>query len=105
MGYESLMAAVALCRPGLPYAEIGGAIEDVLDRYKLESVREFSGHGIGRHFHALPRVWHYRHQEWPFWSEGVMEIGHTFTIEPMVVMGSAEVDVLDDGWTAVTADG
>jgi methionyl aminopeptidase len=64
-------------------------------------VREYCGHGIGRNFHEEPQLLHY----------GIagtgrrLQPGMVFTIEPMVNEGSAENRVLDDDWTAVTADG
>lgn len=63
-------------------------------------VREFVGHGIGRDLHEDPQVPNYG-------SPGrgpVLKPGMTFCIEPMVNLGRAEVDVLDDQWTVVTRD-
>lgn len=103
--HDALMTAIAACRPGLPYAAIGRIIEDALTPCGLNSVRDLCGHGIGRDFHMRPRVWHYRHDEWPFLGEGNMCAGHSFTIEPMVVEGGYELVELEDEWTMVTADG
>jgi methionyl aminopeptidase len=64
-------------------------------------VRDFCGHGIGRHFHEDPQLLHYG-------TPGTgrrLQAGMVFTVEPMVNQGVPEVRVLDDQWTAVTADG
>ena len=64
-------------------------------------VRDFVGHGIGRVFHDEPKVSHIGN-----WGRGVrLKPGMTFTIEPMINLGTWEVRILDDDWTAVTADG
>ena len=63
-------------------------------------MREFCGHGIGAKFHEEPQVLHYG---WP--GTGlVLEPGMTFTIEPMINAGRAEIRQLADGWTIVTKD-
>jgi len=105
--YDSWQAAIDICKPGRPYKDIGGVIEDHLDRVHKEtgrlytSVRNFAGHGIGSVFHANPTVLHYRNNE----RSGVMEKGHTFTIEPMICEGTPESVVWPDAWTAATKDG
>jgi methionyl aminopeptidase len=99
--YKALKAAIAICRPGVKYSEIGGAIEDVIKPKGYASVREFCGHGIGRTFHTTPNVLHYKNKQ----RSGVMAVGHTFTIEPMICAGSAVPVTWPDKWTAATADG
>ncbi len=56
---------------------------------------------INRQFHTFPNVVHYQTKE----NLGIMQPGHTFTIEPMICMGSAEHLMWPDGWTATTVDG
>jgi methionyl aminopeptidase len=64
-------------------------------------VRDFVGHGIGRAFHTEPQVSHVGQ-----YGRGPrMRPGMTFTIEPMINIGGYECEILDDDWTAVTADG
>lgn len=99
--YKAWKAAIAICRPGVKYSEIGGAIEDVIKPKGYASVREFCGHGIGRTFHTTPNVLHYKNKQ----RSGVMAVGHTFTIEPMICAGSAVPVTWPDKWTAATADG
>ena len=63
-------------------------------------VRDFCGHGIGKEFHTAPNILHYGNK-----GQGtVLEEGMFFTIEPMINIGKKEVNILDDGWTAVTKD-
>ncbi|CAI5987532.1 unnamed protein product [Closterium sp. NIES-64] len=70
------------------------------DKHSYGVVRKFIGHGVGSVFHAGPAVLHYRNNE-----PGRMQVGQTFTIEPMFTMGGVRDVMWDDGWTAVTADG
>jgi len=63
-------------------------------------VREFCGHGIGRKFHEEPQVLHYGQQG----TGLVLAAGMTFTIEPMINAGRADIRQLADGWTIVTKD-
>ncbi len=97
----SLELGIRACRPGGPVSDIGRAIESHANKHQLGVVREFIGHGIGTDFHSNLQIAHYfdrRHRE-------PLEIGTTFTIEPMLTLGSPNADVWDDGWTAVTIDG
>ena len=64
----------------MPYRDIGAVINDVADQHKLGVVREYVGHGVGRAFHSAPTINHFRNN-----SSGVMKLGQTFTIEPMIV--------------------
>ena len=63
-------------------------------------VREFCGHGIGKVFHTTPNILHYKNRE-----AGKMEVGHVFTIEPMICEGAREHVEWRDKWTATTIDG
>ena len=96
---EALAAAVALVRPGLPVRAIGDAIQAIADREGLGIVREFVGHGVGRVFHSNPAIVHCRNRE-----PGTLVVGQTFTIEPMLTLGSPRSKMWKDGWTVVTAD-
>ena len=82
------------------FMHIGHAIQSYVEGQRFTVVRDFCGHGIGRHFHAPPNILHFGRP-----GEGtVLQAGMFFTIEPMVNAGRPEVKVLDDGWTAVTRD-
>ena len=96
-----MMAGIAAVRPGARLYDIGRAIEDHATAHRLGVVREFIGHGIGEQFHGGLQVLHYFDER----ADTVLEPGMTFTIEPMITLGSPDLWVWDDGWTAVTRDG
>jgi len=98
--YDVWQAAIAHCKPGALYKGIGGIIEDSIQKYGYSSVAHFCGHGIGKTFHTTPNILHYRNNE-----PGKMEVGHVFTIEPMICEGTSRHIEWDDKWTATTKDG
>jgi methionyl aminopeptidase len=98
---ECLAIGMSAVRPGRPISDIGRAIEGHAARYHYGVVRTFVGHGIGQQFHMEPSVPHYFTPS----ASRPMEPGMTFTIEPMITLGSWRERVWDDGWTAVTVDG
>ncbi|XP_006647946.2 methionine aminopeptidase 1D, chloroplastic/mitochondrial [Oryza brachyantha] len=97
---ECLDRAISICAPGVEIKRIGQTIQDHADKFKFGVVREFVGHGVGRVFHAEPVVLHFRNSEW-----GRMMLNQTFTIEPMITVGSINPVIWSDDWTAVTEDG
>jgi methionyl aminopeptidase len=98
--YEALLRGIAAVRPGATLGDVGHAIQSYVEGKRFSVVRDFCGHGIGRHFHEAPNILHFgRPGEGPQLRPGMF-----FTIEPMVNAGRPEVKVLDDGWTAVTRD-
>ncbi|KAF9975267.1 Methionine aminopeptidase 1D, chloroplastic/mitochondrial [Actinomortierella ambigua] len=97
---EALDKAIAICKPGVPFNQIGKTIQGVADKYGYTISQEFSGHGIGKEFHCLPLIFHHDNDE-----EGEMEAGMIFTIEPMFCQGSAVGVQWPDRWTVSTADG
>ena len=99
--YQAFKAAIAICKPGVKYNEIGGVIEDIVHAKGFTSVKEFCGHGVGRVFHTTPSVLHYKNKV----RSGIMAPGHTFTIEPMICIGSNTPVTWPDAWTATTSDG
>lgn len=99
--YTAFEAAISYCKPGMPYNGIGGIIEDIIAKKGYSTVKEFCGHGIGKVFHSLPNVLHYKNNQ----RSGIMSPGHTFTIEPMICLGSNKPLTWPDEWTATTTDG
>ncbi|HXU91352.1 MAG TPA: type I methionyl aminopeptidase [Methylomirabilota bacterium] len=98
---ESLEAAIAECRAGRRLSDVSHAVQAHVERHGFSVVRAFVGHGIGRALHEDPQIPN-------FGDPGrgpQLRPGMVLAIEPMVTMGSWEVKVLDDGWTAVTRDG
>jgi methionyl aminopeptidase len=82
-------------------SDISAAIQEHVESNGFSVVRAFVGHGIGRSLHEEPQVPNFgRPGQGPRLKEGM-----TIAIEPMVNAGGSDVKVLDDGWTAVTADG
>lgn len=98
---ESLNLAIDAVTPGGPVSDIGRAIEAHATAHRLGVVREFIGHGVGTEFHTSLQIPHYfdRRLTTP------LEVGTSFTIEPMLTLGDPEGVMWDDGWTAVTQDG
>lgn len=88
-------------RPGRQVNVIGRVIESYARRFGYGVVRDFTGHGIGTSFHSGLIIPHY--DAAPH-HDDVMEPGMTFTIEPMLCLGTHEWEMWDDGWTVVTKD-
>jgi methionyl aminopeptidase len=97
---EALDCAIAICRPGRKFSDIGAEIEKVAARRDLRVIREFCGHGTGPSLHMQPLVEHCANK-----SHHVMAAGMVFTIEPILVEGGRRLATWDDGWSAVTMDG
>jgi len=97
---ESLQRAIEQCLPGRRVGDIGHAVQQYVEAEGFSIVRDFVGHGIGTSLHEEPQVPN-------FGTAGVgarLRPGMVLAIEPMVNLGRPEVEVLDDGWTAVAAD-
>ena len=98
---EAMMRGIKAVAPGRAVSVIGRVIEAYARRFDYGVVRDFTGHGIGTSFHSGLVIPHY---DDPGWNT-VMEPGMTFTIEPMLTLGSIDYEMWDDGWTVVTKDG
>jgi methionyl aminopeptidase len=98
---EALDRGIKAVRPGRRINVIGRVIESYARRFGYGVVREFTGHGIGTSFHSGLIVPHYDAPEY----DDVIEVGMTFTIEPMLNLGTHEWEMWDDDWTVVTRDG
>ena len=97
---ECLDRGIAAVVPGRPISDIGRAIEEHATAHGYGVVRAYCGHGIGERFHTSLQVPHYYEAQ----SRTIMRPGMTFTIEPMITVGTWDHLVWPDGWTAVTAD-
>ena len=97
-----LRRAITAVAPGRPINVVGRVIESYAKRFGYGVVRDFTGHGIGTAFHTGLVIPHY--DAAPLYDT-VIEPGMTFTIEPMLSLGTPDCVEWDDGWTAVTADG
>ena len=99
--HEALMRGINAVKPGRRLNVIGRVIESYAKRFGYGVVRDFTGHGIGTSFHSGLIVPHY---DTPLYDDEI-QVGMTFTIEPMLNLGTHEWVMWDDGWTVVTRDG
>jgi len=98
---ECLRRGMRQVHPGKTVGDIGWAIQRYAESQDCSVVREFVGHGVGFDFHEQPQVPHFGRK-----NNGVKLVpGMVFTIEPMINLGSKELKILDDDWTAVARDG
>jgi methionyl aminopeptidase len=97
---ESLNRAIKAVKPGRQINIIGRVIESYAKRFGYGVVRDFTGHGINSAFHSGLIIPHYDNPH----ATTVIKPGMTFTIEPMLTLGSQDYDMWDDGWTIVTRD-
>ncbi|HZY26914.1 MAG TPA: type I methionyl aminopeptidase, partial [Jiangellaceae bacterium] len=98
---EAMLRGVKAVRPGRSINVIGRVIESYARRFGYGVVRDFTGHGIGTAFHSGLVIPHYDDPS----ATTMIEPGMTFTIEPMLNLGTPEWVMWDDGWTVVTKDG
>jgi methionyl aminopeptidase len=97
---EATMRGINAVAPGRSLNVVGRVIESYAKRFGYGVVRDFTGHGIGSAFHSGLVVPHYDDPR----ATTVLEPGMTFTIEPMLTLGTYQWDMWDDGWTIVTKD-
>jgi methionyl aminopeptidase len=96
----SLEAAIEQVVEGNRLGDVGAAVEGIAETAGFTVVREYVGHGIGTAMHEEPQVPNYG----PPGRGLKLREGHVLAIEPMVNAGTAETEVLDDGWTVITKD-
>lgn len=98
---RSLYAGIAATQAGNRLGDVSAAIQGVVEDEGFWVVREFVGHGIGREFHEGPELPNYGRAG----TGPVLRPGLVLAMEPMVTVNRTRVRILDDGWTAPTADG
>jgi methionyl aminopeptidase len=98
---ECMWKGIEAIKPGRPISDIGRAIEEHAKAHRLGVVKAFVGHGIGEQFHTDLQVLHYYDSR----NSTIMRPGMTFTVEPMITLGTWQHRMWDDEWTAVTVDG
>lgn len=97
---ESMYRGIQAVKPGARIGDIGAAIQTYAEGEGFSVVRDFVGHGVHRIFHTEPQIPHYGTA-----GKGKkLSPGMVFTIEPMINLGGYDVELLPDGWTAVTKD-
>ena len=97
---EALNRAIEKVRAGNRLQDISAAIQNEVETHGFSVVRDFVGHGIGQHLHEKPQI-----PNFGIPGRGIrLQAGMTLAIEPMINAGGYEVEILEDGWTAVTKD-
>lgn len=97
---ESLFKGLEQVKPGNHVGDIGYAVEEYATKHNLGVVKELVGHGVGNHLHEEPDVPNYgKKGTGPLLKEGMV-----IAVEPMLNLGTADVYILDDDWTIITAD-
>ena len=98
---ECLDEAIKIVKPGMLFRDPGNVIEKYAKTKRCSVIKTYCGHGINRIFHCAPNVPHYAKNK----AVGVAKPGMTFTIEPMVSLGSYKDKTWPDDWTSATQDG
>jgi methionyl aminopeptidase len=98
---EALARAIKAVKPGRQVNVIGRVIESYARRFGYGVVRDYTGHGVHTTFHSGLVIPHYDEPAY----DTVIKPGMTFTIEPMITLGSGDWYTWEDGWTVLTADG
>ena len=98
---EALFAGLSVIKNGVHVGDIGNAVESSARQHHLGVVKELVGHGVGSDLHEEPDVPNYGKKN----TGIVLKSGMVIAVEPMLNLGSADVGMLDDGWTIVTMDG
>jgi methionyl aminopeptidase len=97
---KALLLAIDQARPENRLQDISAAIQSYAESQGFSVVRDFVGHGIGKHLHEKPQV-----PNFGLAGRGIrLQPGMTLAIEPMINVGGSEVMILEDGWTAITKD-
>lgn len=97
---EAMLRGIRAAKPGRQVNVIGKVIESYGKRFGYGVVRDYTGHGVHSAFHSGLIIPHY---DEPYFAD-VIEVGMTFTVEPMITLGGIEWEQWDDGWTVVTKD-
>ncbi len=97
---SALMVGIKQATPGNRVGDVSASIQRFVEKAGYNVVRDFVGHGVGRSMHEEPQIPNFGRRG----TGPKLGVGMTLAIEPMVNMGSPEVDILSDGWTAVSRD-
>ena len=93
--------AIELVKPGMPFREPGNVIEKHAKTQNCSVIKTYCGHGVNNLFHGAPNVPHYAKNK----AVGIAKPGMTFTIEPMIALGTHRDKTWPDDWTSATQDG
>lgn len=97
---QSLEYAITFAKAGNRVGDISHAVERIVNRHRYGIVREFVGHGVGTEMHEAPQIPNFGRRG----TGPLLRPGMTLAIEPMINLGTGKIEMLDDGWTAVTRD-
>ncbi|MEZ0180057.1 type I methionyl aminopeptidase ['Camptotheca acuminata' phytoplasma] len=97
---KALFLGIEQVKPGNRISDISRAIGKFGKKFNYGIVEVFSGHGIGKSLHEEPYIFNFDF----FTKDYILKPGMTFCIEPMFTLGSKEIKILEDGWSAVTSD-
>ena len=97
---KSLYEGLNIIKPGMKIGDIGYAVEQYALKHKLGVVKELVGHGVGKHLHESPDVPNYGKKN----TGMTLRKGMVIAVEPMLNLGTADIYILDDDWTIITAD-
>lgn len=98
--HASLYRAISAIHPGATLGDVGHAVESYVTSKGFGLVRDYAGHGVGRHLHEPPQIPNYGRK-----GEGItLKARMTIAVEPMVMAGKEKVELLPNGWTVVTVD-
>ena len=97
---KSLYEGLSVIKPGMKIGDIGYAVEQYALKHKLGVVKELVGHGVGKHLHESPDVPNYGKKN----TGMTLRKGMVIAVEPMLNLGTANIYILDDDWTIITAD-
>jgi methionyl aminopeptidase len=98
---EAMLRGIKAIKPGRPVSVIGRVIESYARRFGYGVIRDYTGHGVGPSFHTRPTILHYDEPR----ATTILEPGMTFTVEPMLTLGTHDWYSWDDDWTILTQDG
>ncbi|XBC39934.1 MAG: type I methionyl aminopeptidase [Buchnera aphidicola (Chaetogeoica yunlongensis)] len=98
---KSLYLALNKIKSGIYLHNISETIQNYVEKNNFSIVKEYCGHGIGKNFHEPPHILHHTYYKN---EKIILKSGMTFTIEPMINVGSSKVTCMNDGWTVKTAD-
>jgi methionyl aminopeptidase len=100
----TLALAIQEIRPGRKWSDVARKMQEHVEKNGMSCVREFVGHGIGTRMHEDPKVPNFVSDEFKKRGDFYLQAGMTLAVEPMVILGQPDVQVLDDHWTVVTKD-
>ena len=98
---QSFFEGIKMAKAGNHLYDISNAIDDYVSQFGYGIVKDLVGHGIGTSLHEDPQIPNFRQKR----KGLLLQPGMTLAIEPMINMGTWEVEFLDDDWTVVTRDG